>query len=115
MLINIETLLGKIKPTFTKLSAAQGLSECAEKRGILIDLREPQESADAPVKDAINIPRGILEMSMLKRFPDPELPIYLHCASGVRAVLSAEQLTRIGYKNITVLACNVTELRELSN
>ena len=34
-----------------------------------------------------------------------ERPIYLHCATGGRATLAAEQLQRIGYNKVTVISC----------
>ncbi|WP_158770030.1 rhodanese-like domain-containing protein [Paraglaciecola sp. L1A13] len=71
--------------------------------GLLIDVREPTEHEESSVPGAINIPRGVLEMKVLALEPDFSRPIYLHCASAVRAALSAEQLHRIGYTHVYVI------------
>ena len=38
------------------------------------------------------------------------MEIYLHCASGGRAALAAEQLQRIGYKNVKAISCGHDEV-----
>ncbi|ABG40604.1 Rhodanese-like protein [Paraglaciecola sp. T6c] len=75
----------------------------AKDNGLLIDVREPSEHETESVTGAINIPRGILEMKMLTLEPNRSRPIYLHCASAVRAALSAEQLHRVGYTHLYVV------------
>ena len=41
---------------------------------------------------------------------DAARPIYLHCASGARATLGAEALTRVGYENVTVITCDANQI-----
>ena len=41
---------------------------------------------------------------------DAARPIYVHCASGTRATLGAEALTRVGYENVTVITCDANQI-----
>ena len=49
-------------------------------------------------------------MKMLKMYPDENLAIFIHCATGARATFAAEQLTRVGYKNVWVVTCVLDEI-----
>ena len=84
-----------------------------QNKGLLIDVREPAEHANVAAVGAINIPRGLLEMKLMEIEKDAARPIYLHCASGARATLGAEALTRLGYENVTVITCNATQVSEV--
>ena len=37
----------------------------------------------------------------------------LHCATGGRAILAAEQLKRLGYKHVSVIACHAEIVQPL--
>ena len=73
-------------------------------------MREPAEHATKAAVGAINIPRGLLEMKLMEIEKDATRPIYLHCASAARATLAAEALTRIGYKDVTVITCEIKKI-----
>ena len=107
MLITIPQLIQEIRPNVRCLSAAEAKIERGKNKGLLIDVREPAEAAEKPTPGSINIPRGVLEMKLSESHPNPEEAIYVHCATGARATLSAEQLIRIGYTNITVITCDL--------
>ena len=90
------------KKSVNCVSAAHAFTN---KNATFIDVREPAEFNASPIDNSIHIPRGILEMTIAKHCPDPEMKIYLHCASGGRAALAAEQLQRIGYQNVSAISC----------
>ena len=92
------------------LSAAAAHKEIAENFGLFIDVREPAEVAENPVPGSINMPRGVIEMRILEQHPDPNIPIYLHCATGARATLAAEQLQRLGYQHVTIITCDLESI-----
>lgn len=94
------------------VSAEQAASECRINSGILIDVRESAEVANQPVPSALHIPRGVLEMKALEQFKDASAPLYIHCASGVRAKLAAEQLIKMGYENVSVVTCPVPTINQ---
>lgn len=105
MLTSIPDLMKIITPNQRRIEAAQAKQELEKNHGLLIDVREPAEHTIKAAIGAINIPRGLLEMKLMEIEKDPARPIYLHCASGARATLSAEALTRVGYENVTVITC----------
>lgn len=107
MLKSIPELIQEIRQQLRCVTAAEARQEIATNNGLMIDVREPNEVADRAAEGAINIPRGVLEMRMSQMHPDPHTAIYIHCATGARATLSAEQLQRIGYTNIAVITCDL--------
>jgi rhodanese-related sulfurtransferase len=113
MLTSIPDLLKIITPNQRRIDAVQAKQEIEHNKGLLIDVREPAEHATAAAIGAINIPRGLLEMKLMEIEKDATRSIYLHCASGARATLSAEALTRVGYENVTVITCTANQVCEI--
>ena len=112
MLMTVPELLAKVKTELRLLDAASALPECERKGGVLIDVREPSEVQAKSSNGAANIPRGVVEMMVLEKFKDPTQPIYIHCASGARAALAAEQLQRLGYSDVTAITCGIDTICE---
>lgn len=112
-LLTVPELVGQARAKVRSLDAAGAKAEIVENRGLLIDVREPAEVAAKPVHGSINIPRGVLEMKIGELCPRADQPIYIHCATGGRAALAAEQLQRMGYQNVQALACSVDEVSVL--
>lgn len=112
MLKTIPELLEQASSNVRKIDAQLAASELDQNHGLLIDVREPAEHSAKPAKGAINIPRGLLEMKLLEIEKDPHRPIYLHCATSARAILSAEQLTRIGFDSVSVITCDVDKIQQ---
>ncbi|TMP57838.1 rhodanese-like domain-containing protein [Pseudoalteromonas sp. S1612] len=110
MLTPIPDLLKIITPNQRRIDAEQAKKELEQNKGLLIDVREPAEHATKAAIGAINIPRGLLEMKLMEIEKDAARPIYLHCASGARATLSAEALTRVGFENVTVITCKAEQI-----
>ena len=54
-------------------------------------------------------------MKLMEIEKDPARPIYLHCATSARATLSAEQLTRLGYTNVSVITCDVDTIQKVTS
>jgi len=107
MLMTVPELVAQVRAELRLLDAAAALPECEQKKGVLIDVREPAEVQAKASQGSMNIPRGVLEMTVLEKIKDASHPIYIHCASGVRASLAAEQLKRVGYSDITVITCSI--------
>lgn len=112
MLKTIPDLIKLASENVKKVDSAQAKAELAQNNGLLIDVREPAEHAIKNAVGAINIPRGVLEMKLVEIEKDADRPIYLHCATGGRATLAAEQLQRVGYNNITVISCKADSVCE---
>ena len=112
MLKTLPELIAQAKANINTVTAEQALKSYNENT-LLIDVREPAEHQQKSIVDAINIPRGILEMQMLKNSPDELKEVYLFCAVGGRAVLAAEQLSRLGYQNVFAITCSFEKLYSL--
>jgi rhodanese-related sulfurtransferase len=104
MLKTIPELISEVRRSIQTTSAKDAYL-LPQKSSLFIDVREPQEVTDSPVLNSINVPRGILEMSITNHTTDENQHIYLHCATGGRASLAAEQLRRLGYKNVWAIIC----------
>jgi phage shock protein E len=100
MLKTIPELISEVRRSIQTTSAKDAYLLSQKKSSLFIDVRESQEVTDSPVLNSVNLPRGILEMSITNHTTDENQHIYLHCATGGRASLAAEQLTRLGYKNV---------------
>jgi phage shock protein E len=107
MLMSVPELLAVAGENIQKLDAVAAMAECGNKNGTLIDVRESGEAQAKPTVGSLNIPRGVLEMLVLQQIQDANHPLYLHCASGARATLAAEQLNRLGYTDVTVITCPI--------
>lgn len=114
MLLSIPELISQILEGVRRLPAEEAYEECRKNNGLRIDVREPGEVAENPIKGSINIPRGVLEMRMLADYADENLPVYIHCATGARATLAAEQLMRLGYTHVTAISCPLAILRNIA-
>jgi len=93
-----------------RVEAAIGFSESQRENGLVIDVREPGEVSAKPVKGSVNIPRGVLEMKISELTKDADKAIYLHCGTGARATLAAEQLQRMGYTKVTAISSGIDEI-----
>lgn len=102
MILSIPELVTLAKKNVICVSAKQAFTD---NNAIFIDVREPAEFNASPVSNSIQIPRGVLEMNIAKHCSNADTNIYLHCASGGRAALAAEQLQRIGYTNVKAISC----------
>ena len=66
----------------------------------LIDVREAEEYARGHLPGAESLCKGILERDIEERVPDLAAPLVLYCGGGYRSALAAENLRKMGYKNV---------------
>jgi rhodanese-related sulfurtransferase len=67
---------------------------------ILVDTREDAEWARGHIPGAIHLGRGIIERDIEKTIPDKATPIVLYCGGGFRSALAADNLQKMGYRNV---------------
>lgn len=65
-----------------------------------IDVREDHEWNAGHIEGAIHLGRGILERDIEAKIPDHSTEIVLYCGGGFRSALSADNLMKMGYKNV---------------
>lgn len=67
---------------------------------VIVDTREDNEWARGHVAGAIHIGKGVIERDIEKAIPDKEATIVLYCGGGYRSALAADNVQRMGYKNV---------------
>ncbi len=80
---------------------------------LILDVREPHEYAEAHIPDAINIPRGLIEIRADPASPSSDATlssdlaarVLVYCTKGpgARSLLAAQTLTSMGYADVEVL------------
>lgn len=71
---------------------------------VLLDIRAREEIEPGYLRDAIHIPRGMLELEIEDRLPDKSRPVVVYCAAGVRSLLAAQTLLEMGYRDVASMA-----------
>jgi len=84
-------------PDFVKMLTTPGV--------VILDARSSDEFAGGKFKGAVNVPSENME----KRFSEvpKDKPVYVHCATGVRAEMAYDILKGKGYNNVKLLKANV--------
>jgi len=113
MLKSVPELLEEVAGGVRVVDAATAREECRANDGVVLDIREPAELDVKTAKGTVHVPRGLLEFKLPELVPDHDRPIYLHCASGGRARLGAEQLRRLGYTNVSAISCGIDTVCEV--
>lgn len=113
------TLPSALAVDHTKDSLDTVKEKLAQKKAVLIDVREPKEWDRGHLKDARLVPLSELNRAAsdpaVKEKLAKELPkdriVYCHCARGVRALMAGNILEKLGY-DVRPLAAGFDELRE---
>ena len=84
----------------------------AQQKFHLIDVREESEWAQDHVKGAVHLGKGIIERDIENTVPDPNAEIVLYCGGGFRSALAAENLQKMGYKNVLSMDGGIRLWRE---
>jgi rhodanese-related sulfurtransferase len=77
-----------------------------------VDVREDHEFAQDHAAGARHIGRGVLERDIETLIPDKELPIVLYCGGGFRSALAADNLVKMGYRNVCSMDGGIRAWRE---
>lgn len=67
---------------------------------VLVDTREDSEWARGHIPGAIHLSKGIIERDIEKTVPDKDATVVLYCGGGFRSALAADNLQRMGYRNV---------------
>ncbi len=79
---------------------------------VLIDVREESEYAKDHLPGSIHLGKGIIERDIETRVPDPNSLMILYCGGGFRSALAADNLQKMGYKNVISMNGGIREWRE---
>ena len=103
----LDALLEIANKEITRLDFAESLDLIRKTESVIIDVREESEVINQGlIKDAIHIPRGLIEFKLSPNSlnnpaninADTNLLIY--CAGGYRSALAAKTLLDLGFKNV---------------
>jgi rhodanese-related sulfurtransferase len=72
----------------------------AGEKMILVDTREDNEWARGHIPNAVHLGKGVIERDIEKAIPDKEATVVLYCGGGYRSALAADNLQRMGYRNV---------------
>lgn len=70
----------------------------------LIDVREKDEWDKGRIPGAIHLSKGVIERDIEDEIPDKNEEVILYCGGGYRSALAADNLQKMGYKNVKSLA-----------
>ena len=92
---------GCSKPIYEIISAEEAYKMINKGNIIILDVREENEYNQGHLKNSINIPFDELEDRFIAEVTDDkEKIIILYCRSGHRAMIGAETLASMGFKNL---------------
>jgi len=91
----LEALRGRI-PEVAPTAAADDQRQGA----LVLDVREPVETAQGYPQRAQLLPRGMIELQAASLPADRDAPIRVICATGVRSLLAADTLAAMGYRDV---------------
>ncbi|MGD2063988.1 MAG: rhodanese-like domain-containing protein [Nitrospirota bacterium] len=83
---------------------------------LVVDIREPNEYREGAIAGAIHVPRGMIDLladheyiERDVRLQDRNRPILLYCRSGLRSVLAADVLQRMGFVEVVSMVGGITD------
>ena len=104
---DLNTLLKEANDIVKRLSYEESNLLIKNYKTVIIDVREESEVfSQGIIKNAIHIPRGLIEFQLKpdsNKNPvsiDSETNILVYCAGGYRSALAAKSLIDLGFKNV---------------
>jgi rhodanese-related sulfurtransferase len=99
-----EKLVAEAKKKITEISPVDAAAKSKSGEAVIVDVREKDEWDEEHIADAIHMSRGTIELDVEEKVPDLDAMIICHCGGGGRSALAAENLQKIGYKNVRSMA-----------
>jgi rhodanese-related sulfurtransferase len=114
MALTLAQMIGVARSEVTEVSATEACKALNDGDiELILDVREPDEYRDGHLPEALNIPRGLLEIRADTASPvaDPALSanvsgrVLVYCTKnpGARSLLAAQTLAQMGYEDVEVL------------
>jgi len=84
----------------TSIAAVKTRLDQGDKTLCLVDVREESEWASGHLPNAIHLGKGVMERDIETMFPDTNVELVLYCGGGYRSALAADNLQKMGYRNV---------------
>ena len=79
---------------------------------VLVDVREDNEWAKDHLPRAIHLGKGVIERDVENQIPDTSAEIVLYCGGGFRSALAADNMQKMGYKNVFSMDGGIRDWRQ---
>ena len=104
---DLNSLLKDANSVVKRLSFEESMNLINNSETVIIDVREESEVYNLGIiKNAIHIPRGLIEFKLSPNSPNnpvlinDDTNILVYCAGGYRSALAAKSLLDLGFKNV---------------
>ena len=104
---SLNLLLEIANKQIKRLTFAESMDIIRNSKFVIIDVREESEVYNQGlIKNAIHIPRGLIEFKLSPDSPnnpvniDDDTNILVYCAGGFRSALAAKTLSDMGFHNV---------------
>ena len=104
---SLDELLIEANDLVKRLSYDESVDLITNTQTVIIDVREESEVYNLGlIKNAVHIPRGLIEFKLSPNSPnnpvliDDNTNILVYCAGGYRSALAAKSLLDLGFKNV---------------
>ena len=100
---SLESALEEANKQIQRLSYDESMNLIKNSPNVIIDVREESEvHSTGIIKNAIHIPRGLIEfkISDISSINNEETNLLVYCAGGYRSALAAKTLKDFGFKNV---------------
>jgi rhodanese-related sulfurtransferase len=105
----VQFMVAALKARIENLTPAQVAAELEDPFVLLVDVREPGETAYGSIPGAVRVPHGMLEFHADHGSPyhvegfEPGRRVILYCSAGSRSALAVRSLQEIGYRDVAHL------------
>jgi rhodanese-related sulfurtransferase len=99
-----EKLVADAKKDIAEISPQDAAAKLKIGDAIIADVRERDEWDEEHIPGAMHMSRGTIELDIEEKVPDTNTTIICHCGGGGRSALAAQNLQRMGYKNVRSMA-----------
>jgi rhodanese-related sulfurtransferase len=95
-----QKLVAEAKQNIKEISPEDAFHEAGCGAATLIDVRADDDWEAGHARAAKHLERGEVELEIEELVPDPDQRIICYCGGGSRSALVAENLQRMGYRNV---------------
>ena len=115
-MMNYEDLVNELLPQIKEVMPWEiETAFTGEFDGLILDIREPAETAVVQIKNSLCVPRGVLEAAGCPGYDETaqelldakDKQIIVVCRSGKRSVFAAHTLNRMGYSGAVSLKTGI--------